>query len=93
MIEEKGYYSLDKTFARIIEQYQLLNILRQKLPPQQVQVYSKIWNSFSKWCRTQLEQDRIVLVSDTRTGIFYSSENVKRFNSRGQLQAVRGVPH
>lgn len=64
MIEEKGYYSLDKTFSRIIEQY-IHSQFRQKLPPQQAQIYSKVWNSFSKWCRAQLEQDRIVLVLDT----------------------------
>ncbi len=64
MIEEKGYYSLDKVFVRIIEQYISFKY-RQKLPPQQSQIYSKVWNSFSKWCRAQLEQDRIVLVSDT----------------------------
>ena len=39
---------------------------RQKLPNQYFQSYSKVWNSFSKWCRAQLEQDRIILASDFR---------------------------
>ena len=63
-MDEKGFYSLDKVFTRIIEGYPH-SYSRQKLPPQHVQIYSKVWNSFSKWCRTQLEQDRIVLASDT----------------------------
>jgi len=39
-------------------------IFSQKLPQEYFQSYSKVWNCFSKWCRTQLEQDRIILVSD-----------------------------
>lgn len=63
-MDEKSYYSLDKVFNRIIERYQI-SLFSHKLPPQHLQSYSKVWNSFSKWCRAQLEQDRIVLVSET----------------------------
>ena len=29
-----------------------------------IQTYSKVWNSFSKWCRNQLEQERIVNIQN-----------------------------
>jgi hypothetical protein len=40
------------------------NNFRQKLPAQYLQSYSKIWKSFTKWIQAQLEQERIILVSD-----------------------------
>lgn len=70
-MDEKSYYSLDKIFNRIVETH--------KLPAQHIQSYSKCWNCFSKWVRAQLEQDRIVLVSDT---LKLSAKLIPEDNSR-----------
>lgn len=79
-MDEKTYYTLDKVFSRIIERYYCL-LFSHKLPPQHLQSYSKVWNSFSKWCRTQLEQDRIVLVADTCNCFKLFSKNIGKNDS------------
>ena len=84
-MDEKSYYSLDKIFNRIVETYLIL-LFSHKLPAQHIQSYSKCWNCFSKWVRAQLEQDRIVLVSDTRKNIInlvkLSAKLIPEDNSR-----------
>lgn len=52
-----------------------IRLSSQKLPSQYFQSYSKVWNSFSKWARSQIEQDRIILASD------FSKFNFMQFSS------------
>ena len=76
-----------------IRNVRILLLFRQKLPSQYLQSYTKIWRSFTKWVQAQLEQDRIILVSDFSTIYsYFSATNSKAYHLK-QLQINHCLSH